>query len=175
MPNQMNTKATVHLSKLFALKGTEGGATMDNLFRQEMNLMNMEQHLQTYFSPKTAAHRENYHHHLICHIPLSPNDCGLMVEKFNSLTRFENEIGIYEDLALSIIVMWAFCNKYNIHKNDFLNRLIHHTDSLPQHRGRYYKILVFPVFDEYGLETFGKSINTIETMCEVIDMHVKMS
>lgn len=143
---------------------------MDNLFRPEMNLMEMEQHLQTYFS-----HRENYHHHLICQIPLSPADCGLMVQKFDSLTRFENEIGIYEDLALSIIVMWTFCNKYNINKNDFLNRLIHHTNSLPQHRGRYYKVMLFPVFDEYGLETFGRNINTIETLCEVIDMHVKIS
>ena len=160
----------VKIYELLFLKNTEGGTIMDNLFRPEMNLMEMEQHLQTYFSQ-----RENYHHQLICKIPLSPADCRLMVQKFDSLTRFENEIGIYEDLALSIIVMWTFCNKYNIYKNDFLNRLIHHTDSLPQHRGRYYKVMLFPVFDEYGLETFGRNINTIEIMCEVIDMHVKIS
>lgn len=142
---------------------------MDNLFRHDMSLMDIEQRLESYF-----LHREN-HHHLLCRIPLSPTDCELMIRKFTSLSRFQNEAGIYEELTLSIVVMWAFCFKYNMYKEQFLDKMAHYTDTLPQHLGRYYKDLLYSVFDEYGLETFGKDTNSMESLCEIIEMHAKMS
>jgi len=142
---------------------------MDNLFNNNMTLVDIERRLQTFFLDA------GNHHYMLCSIPLTVSDCNYMVKKFKSLTRFQNESGIYEDFRLSIVVMWAFCQKYNLYREKFLNLMEHYMDHMPQHCARYYVSLMHSVFDEYELETFGYETYTIEDLCQIIHKHAEYS
>ncbi len=140
---------------------------MDNLFNDNMTLVDIEHRLQTFFLDT------GNHHYMLCSIPLTLSDCHYMVKKFKSLTRFQNESGIYEDFSLSIVVMWAFCQKYNLYRENFLELMEHYMDHMPQHCARYYVCLMHSVFDEYDLETFGYETYTIEDLCQIIHKHAE--
>ena len=136
---------------------------MENLFNNNTTLMDAERILESFFVNTYDSHQ------IVKTVPMTEQDTRHLLNLFENVK--DDNIDLYEQLNLAIIIVWVYALKYHISSKNFKKSFLNDISHLPQHHIRYYIDVLGSAFEEFGICTFGHNYYTTTGICAIVDIH----
>lgn len=136
-----------------------------NLLDADLTLLELEKLLEAEIKNEQKDLR------IIGDLDLSYEDYKYMILKLKGLTKYKWNIEVFEQYKLSIIATWIFALRYETDKRYLYDKIKGIVDSLQQHHMRYCIETCASAFEEFGIETYGIDIYSMEGIFEVSAIH----
>ena len=136
-----------------------------NLLDADLTLLEIEKLLEG------EIKNEQKNLRIIGDLDLSYEDYKYMILRLKGLTKYKWNIEVFERYKLSILTTWIFTLRYEADKSYLYDKVKEILNSLQQHHMRYCIQTCAAAFEEYGIETYGIDIYSLEGIFEVSAIH----
>lgn len=136
-----------------------------NLLQTPLTLLEIEHLLER------ELRNDDKNYRIVGDLGLTYEDYCFLSLKAKGLKKYENNLDMLEEYRVVILVSWVFALRYASPEKVTREVMYNKINSMQQHAMRKTITMLAETLEEYGVNTFGKDIYSIEGLLTVIGIH----